>query len=173
MYNKRKPSGGARGRGGSSNTGTGRTNWSGGSSRSGSKSGGQASQENGSGGSAYKKAKFSQEDEDMEMDEMEAAFVEEMEEEVDTVVGEEDDTVTTATYAEWDRPDAPPLDCKKKSLTFQQFDVDSYISNEVWPGMPGSKIPPVPVIRMYGVTDDGNAVCCHVHGFSPYFYVSV
>ncbi|CAG7821425.1 unnamed protein product [Allacma fusca] len=26
---------------------------------------------------------------------------------------------------------------------------------------------------MYGVTDDGNAVCCHVHGFSPYFYVSV
>lgn len=26
---------------------------------------------------------------------------------------------------------------------------------------------------MYGVTDNGHSVCCHVHGFSPYFYVSL
>jgi DNA polymerase delta subunit 1 len=26
---------------------------------------------------------------------------------------------------------------------------------------------------MYGVTEDGYSVCCHVHGFSPYFYVSL
>ena len=26
---------------------------------------------------------------------------------------------------------------------------------------------------MYGVTEDGHSVCCHVHGFSPYFYASV
>lgn len=39
-------------------------------------------------------------------------------------------------------------------------------------GMPGSKIAPVPVMRMYGVTSDGNSVCCHVHGFSPYFFMS-
>lgn len=38
-------------------------------------------------------------------------------------------------------------------------------------GMPGSKVSPVPIIRMYGVTMDGNSVCCHVHGFTPYFYI--
>ena len=26
----------------------------------------------------------------------------------------------------------------------------------------------VPIIRLYGVTDQGNSVCCHVHGFSSY-----
>ena len=26
---------------------------------------------------------------------------------------------------------------------------------------------------MYGVTEDGNSVCCHIHGFTPYFYVSL
>lgn len=27
--------------------------------------------------------------------------------------------------------------------------------------------------RLYGVTEDGHSVCCHVHGFSSYFYVSL
>lgn len=40
------------------------------------------------------------------------------------------------------------------------------------PGMPGSQIGPVPIMRLYGVTMEGNSVCCHVHGFSPYFFVS-
>jgi len=26
---------------------------------------------------------------------------------------------------------------------------------------------------MYGVTQEGYSVCCHIHGFSPYFYVSL
>jgi len=27
--------------------------------------------------------------------------------------------------------------------------------------------------RMFGVTEEGHSVCCHVHGFPPYFYVSL
>ena len=38
-------------------------------------------------------------------------------------------------------------------------------------GMPGSRVGPVPIVRMYGVTMDGNSVLCHIHGFVPYFYV--
>lgn len=38
-------------------------------------------------------------------------------------------------------------------------------------GMPGQVQGKVPVVRMFGVTDSGNSVCCHVHGFAPYFYV--
>ncbi|XP_018024640.2 DNA polymerase delta catalytic subunit-like [Hyalella azteca] len=37
--------------------------------------------------------------------------------------------------------------------------------------MPGQQAGRVPIMRMFGVTDNGNSVCCHVHGFSPYFYV--
>lgn len=37
--------------------------------------------------------------------------------------------------------------------------------------VPGSKSRPVPIIRLYGVNDDGNSVLLHVHGFTPYFYV--
>uniref|UniRef100_A0A671SAH9 DNA polymerase n=1 Tax=Sinocyclocheilus anshuiensis TaxID=1608454 RepID=A0A671SAH9_9TELE len=38
-------------------------------------------------------------------------------------------------------------------------------------GMPGQVQGKVPIVRMFGVTDSGNSVCCHVHGFAPYFYV--
>ena len=37
--------------------------------------------------------------------------------------------------------------------------------------MPGSTVGPVPIIRMYGVTEIGNSVQMNVHGFTPYFYV--
>jgi DNA polymerase delta subunit 1 len=26
---------------------------------------------------------------------------------------------------------------------------------------------------MYGATEDGLSICCHVHGFAPYFYVAL
>lgn len=29
----------------------------------------------------------------------------------------------------------------------------------------------VPVIRMYGVTEQGHSVFTHIHGFVPYFYI--
>ena len=39
-------------------------------------------------------------------------------------------------------------------------------------GMPGCKVGPVPIMRMFGINDNGNSICCHVHGFCPYFYVT-
>ena len=37
--------------------------------------------------------------------------------------------------------------------------------------MPGYKDGPKPVMRIYGVTNEGNSVLCHVHGFVPYFFI--
>jgi DNA polymerase delta subunit 1 len=37
----------------------------------------------------------------------------------------------------------------------------------------GSKEGPVPIIRLYGVTKEGRSVMAAIHGFTPYFYVSL
>ncbi|KAF2360847.1 DNA-directed DNA polymerase family B exonuclease domain [Trinorchestia longiramus] len=70
----------------------------------------------------------------------------------------------------WKRPLMPPVHPDKDSLVFQQLEIDHYIG-AARTDMPGQQVGRVPVMRMFGVTDDGHSVCCHVHGFSPYFYV--
>ncbi|KAM7372161.1 hypothetical protein PAMP_009354 [Pampus punctatissimus] len=70
----------------------------------------------------------------------------------------------------WRRPHAPSLEPSSDTLVFQQIDLDYYLGAAV-AGMPGQLQGKVPIIRMFGVTDSGNSVCCHVHGFAPYFYV--
>jgi len=74
------------------------------------------------------------------------------------------------TKASWQRPPPPALDQTKDRLVFQQVELDHYIGRPV-SGMPGANAGPVPVVRMFGVTNDGNSVCAHVHGFHPYIFV--
>ncbi|KAI8481510.1 DNA polymerase delta catalytic subunit [Branchiostoma belcheri] len=52
--------------------------------------------------------------------------------------------VTANTRKKWVRPPPPSLNPRTDTISFQQIDLDHYI---------------------------GNSVVCHVHGFSPYFYV--
>ncbi|KAM3963556.1 LOW QUALITY PROTEIN: DNA polymerase delta 1, catalytic subunit [Aphomia sociella] len=76
------------------------------------------------------------------------------------------------TNMKWSRPPPPNLDPKKDKLVFQQLDIDHYHGQPIQ-GMPGSQLGPVPIMRLYGITMEGNSVCSHVHGFTPYFYVTV
>ncbi|OAD61418.1 DNA polymerase delta catalytic subunit [Eufriesea mexicana] len=75
------------------------------------------------------------------------------------------------TSLKWSRPQPPQLNPLKDALIFQQIDIDHYNGTPLH-GMPGSNIAPVPIMRMFGVTELGNSVCCHIHGFSPYLYVT-
>ncbi|XP_018572479.1 DNA polymerase delta catalytic subunit [Anoplophora glabripennis] len=70
------------------------------------------------------------------------------------------------------RPCVPLLKPENDTLIFQELELDHYIG-KVYAGMPGPQTGLVPIIRMFGITKTGNSVCCHIHGFSPYFYVNL
>ena len=70
----------------------------------------------------------------------------------------------------------------KDDIEFMQIDCDYYTSPGKWilvncaklttcteSGQDGGK----PIIRMFGVTENGNSVAAHVHNFTAYFYVHV
>lgn len=88
----------------------------------------------------------------------------------------EDEEGSTASDTEfrkkWARNPVPPLNPLSDSLAFQQLDMNHYLGKPM-KGMPGCSRAPVPIVQMYGVTDNGNSVFAHVHGFSPYFYCTV
>uniref|UniRef100_A0A8D8RYY1 DNA polymerase delta catalytic subunit n=1 Tax=Cacopsylla melanoneura TaxID=428564 RepID=A0A8D8RYY1_9HEMI len=115
-----------------------------------------------------------EEDDDMgvELDfEEELAMLEQMDTEMDTPEFLGEGPESQQTSIKWSRAPPPELNTKTDKIVFQQISIEHY-SGEPIPGMPGSQIKPVPIIRMFGVTMEGNSVCCHVHGFSPYLYVS-
>ncbi|CAH1787413.1 unnamed protein product [Owenia fusiformis] len=107
-------------------------------------------------------------DEDPSSFEAELAMWEDEAESQEQVIGDGPEMQTTT--AKWARPPVPHLDVKKDAIIFQQLDLDTYIGGHL-PGMPGSQIGPVPIIRMYGVTMEGNSVLAHIHGFAPYIFV--
>lgn len=125
-----------------------------------------------------KKSRWQNDDDDEPMDfEAELALMEQQLSEEQTMddldsqesIGAGPDDVCTSVR--WARPQlSAPWDAKSQSLEFQQLDLDHYLG-EPLPGMPGMSRGPVPIVRMFGVTDSGHSVLCHVHGFLPYFYV--
>ena len=124
--------------------------------------------------SAAKKAKYGDDDDDDLPGSFEAelATMDEMEDDIGDVTqfveeGPEQENISSR----WSRPPPPDLNPEEDALIFQQIEIDHY-NGAPLVGMPGSTIPPVPIMRMYGITEQGNSVCCHVHGFSPYLYVT-
>ena len=79
----------------------------------------------------------------------------------------------------WARPSVPAEVCESaRSLSFHWLDIDSTTIaplsvNPDGNSVIGSSEACVPVLRMYGVTSQGQSVLAWVHGFTPYFYCSL
>ncbi|KAK7204813.1 DNA polymerase family B-domain-containing protein [Myxozyma melibiosi] len=59
----------------------------------------------------------------------------------------------------WARPALPAFDPKTTPIVFQQIDAEEAIYNDQ------------PVVRLFGVTEEGHSVMCNMTGFYHYFYV--
>lgn len=62
---------------------------------------------------------------------------------------------------EWKRPHLTPFVPKSRSITFQQIDIEE--TSEMRHG---------PVLRVFGVTQEGHSVLAHIRHFLPYFWVA-
>lgn len=67
------------------------------------------------------------------------------------------------------RPPAPKINSKKDNLVFMQLDLD-YCTAEP-PSYLNMGSNETTIVRMFGVTQDGNSVMVHIYNFRPYFYV--
>eukprot|EP00301_Raphidiophrys_heterophryoidea_P014617 c23049_g1_i1.p1 GENE.c23049_g1_i1~~c23049_g1_i1.p1 ORF type:complete len:1142 (+),score=357.53 c23049_g1_i1:43-3426(+) len=69
----------------------------------------------------------------------------------------------------WKRPPLPAMNPATDAIHLQSIDIDYYVA-QAQSGYLGAQSGEVPVVRIFGVTNDGHSVAAHVHGFSPYFY---
>eukprot|EP01098_Paradermamoeba_levis_P015839 TRINITY_DN8274_c0_g2_i1.p1 TRINITY_DN8274_c0_g2~~TRINITY_DN8274_c0_g2_i1.p1 ORF type:complete len:1057 (+),score=317.15 TRINITY_DN8274_c0_g2_i1:150-3320(+) len=76
------------------------------------------------------------------------------------------------TQSNWARPPAPHINPETDTIVFQQLQVD-YTLGETPNNIPGITPPAgkAPIIRMYGVTAEGNSILGKIYGVIPYFYI--
>uniref|UniRef100_A0A452TZ11 DNA polymerase n=1 Tax=Ursus maritimus TaxID=29073 RepID=A0A452TZ11_URSMA len=73
----------------------------------------------------------------------------------------------TAVDARWLRPTPPSLNPQTEPLIFQQLEIDHYVGPaQPLPGAPPPSCSSVPVLRAFGVTDEGVSLC-HTQVLGP------
>lgn len=86
---------------------------------------------------------------------------------------------TVRTKGEWERPAPGPINRDSNPVRFQQLDID-YVIAHPHPTLSSRnngtnstvETGQTAVVRVFGVTEEGNSICVHVHGFKPYFFVA-
>ena len=69
----------------------------------------------------------------------------------------------------------PPADIASRAIAFQWVSIDMYTGDPLPSHPRGGRVPggnkrPVPIVRLYGSTEEGQSVCAHCHGFTPYCF---
>ncbi|KAG0494350.1 hypothetical protein HPP92_005344 [Vanilla planifolia] len=82
------------------------------------------------------------------------------------------DEALASRLSKWKRPAlSPSYLSSSENILFQQLEIDYVIGDSHKELLPSSS-GPAAILRIFGVTKEGHSVCCHVHGFEPYFYIS-
>ncbi|URD93395.1 DNA polymerase [Musa troglodytarum] len=82
------------------------------------------------------------------------------------------DEAFSSRLSRWRRPALSPSHLSGgESIVFQQLEIDYVIGESHKELLPNSS-GPAAILRIFGVTREGHSVCCQVHGFEPYFYIS-
>ncbi|XXG87122.1 hypothetical protein AAC387_Pa11g1887 [Persea americana] len=85
---------------------------------------------------------------------------------------EEASLALSSRLSKWKRPPLSPSYLSlSQNIIFQQLEIDYVIGDSHRELLPNSS-GPAAILRIFGVTTEGHSVCCHVHGFEPYFYIS-
>ncbi|XP_020676528.1 DNA polymerase delta catalytic subunit [Dendrobium catenatum] len=83
-----------------------------------------------------------------------------------------EDEALASRLSKWKRPAlSPSYLSSSMNILFQQLEIDYVIGDSNKELLPMSS-GPAAILRIFGVTKEGHSVCCYVHGFEPYFYVS-
>ncbi|XP_074567466.1 DNA polymerase delta catalytic subunit [Curcuma longa] len=81
------------------------------------------------------------------------------------------DEALSSRLSRWRRPALSPSYLSgSENIVFQQLEID-YVIGESHKELLLSSSGPSAILRIFGVTREGHSVCCHVHGFEPYFYI--
>ncbi|PIA36036.1 hypothetical protein AQUCO_03400141v1 [Aquilegia coerulea] len=84
--------------------------------------------------------------------------------------------VISSRLSIWRRPSVSSSyisqESNNKSIIFQHLQIDHVICKKNKELLPNCSNDFAPVVRIFGVTKEGYSVCCNVHGFEPYFYIS-
>ncbi|XP_042433725.1 DNA polymerase delta catalytic subunit-like [Zingiber officinale] len=81
------------------------------------------------------------------------------------------DEALSSRLSKWKRPAlSPSYFSGSENIVFQQLEID-YVIGESHKELLLSSSGPSAILRIFGVTREGHSVCCHVHGFEPYFYI--
>ncbi|RZC54248.1 hypothetical protein C5167_013107 [Papaver somniferum] len=112
--------------------------------------------------------------EEMDEDIEETLLLREEEEALIRKDEEERGQVIAARLSKWKRPNlSPAYISQSKNIIFQQLEIDYVIGErhkELLSSSSGGAS--AAILRIFGVTREGHSVCCHVHGFEPYFYIN-
>jgi DNA polymerase family B, exonuclease domain len=98
----------------------------------------------------------------------------------DDILKEVEKGIAQPVQQRWKRPDLPEDFSNATDLNFQWLDIDivggkplAENPNKTRKHVIGSQNNQVPVLRCYGVNEDGYSITAFIHGFTPYAYFAI